>query len=225
SHTLDDLPAELGLKTRDDEEKEEVDEGDRLAPPEVPVIVTPALDDGDVLFKFALRQVQKLSKQPEKEAIVLLAHGDDPYHRLIDRPMARTLAYCCGQTGIDYGNWAYIEMGQKYTEEGIPAIEQALKHKQRVLVVAMYLNTSAKRMHKMAIDKAMKAGKLLSDPSEGKDVVFSDEVVLRDPDLAKQVLEMATRAAATPVLSQASVQFHPALPSATAESQQGTDAQ
>ncbi|MCC6125152.1 MAG: hypothetical protein IT426_09340 [Pirellulales bacterium] len=162
----------------------------------LPLKITGALDEGTLLAEFALRQVKQLSRDPAREALVILAHGDPRHRKLLDRKMARIAAYCCGRTGIDDGDWAYIEMGQEYLSEGVAAVERGLKNKSSVIVVGLYLATSAEQLHRSVVARAMAQKKIESDPLAGKPVAFSSEGVVRHPGLSQYVLDAAVKALA-----------------------------
>ncbi len=197
AHSEDDLPTVLGVRSSPAALKTIREEGGKLAGLKVPLVIGPTLSEGDILPQFALEQAQKLSKQPEKEAVVLLVHGDPLHQPAIDELMRRTASQICGKTGIAYADWANVGVGQRYQAKAIPAIERALESKERVLVIGMFLNISAQDLHRMTISGGSghghhgpaAAGKK-ADPFEGKDVAFSSESAIQFAGLKERTVAL-----------------------------------
>jgi hypothetical protein len=194
-HTHFDVPAVLGIYSSSSTAATLAAEGAKAARPKVPLALTQTLAEGPVLSDYALEQVRKLSKSPKDEAVVLLAHGDPDHHLLIERRMRQIATRCCGEAGIGYADWAYIAVGQEYASQGIPAIRAALEHKKRVLVVGLYVSSSAQAIHRRAV-ATMSKREAGDDPFQGKDIVFSSEPILSQPDLLDWITK--TSAAALP---------------------------
>jgi len=195
-HSLFDVPAVLGIYSSPQVKALIAEEGGRVAEPRVPITLTQTLHGGDILCTFALDQLRKLSVNPAEEALVLIAHGDADHHRMIDRLMRRITTYCCGQAGIDYGDWAFVGVGQGYIEHGLTAIATASEHKKRVLVVGIYVSSSALSVHKraMAMAKTKRSFPRVSEFFEKNDVVFSTQGLVTHPDAAGWVLSAANSA-------------------------------
>jgi sirohydrochlorin ferrochelatase len=196
-HTDIDLPEVLGICTSRDQkpigQKTDAEEnvGQEAA---VSMKVAGALNEGDLLREFALRQVRQLSTNPSEEALVLLAHGDEHHREALDREMIGIASYCCGRMGIDCADWAYVEMGQGYAGKGVEAIQRGLARKKSVLVVGLYLSTSAEGIYRFAKATAKKSGDSETDPLAGKDVRFASEGVIRHPGLSERIVKSAAAA-------------------------------
>ena len=193
-HSHFDVPAVLGIYSSPKIKTLIAAEGGRIAEPRVPVTLTQTLHDGEVLCAFALDQVRQHSRNPQEEALVLIAHGDAGHQQLVDRMMRRTITYCCGQAGIDYGDWAFVGMGQGYMEHGYPAVTRALEHKKRVIVVGLYVASSARSIHRRAVALARRGNKDYADPYQGKPVALSEQGIIAHPDTVRWVLDAATSA-------------------------------
>lgn len=196
-HSHFDVPAVLGIYSSPRIMAAIAEEGGTVARPKVPITLTQTLDGGNVLCTFALDQVRKLSKNPAQESLILIAHGDDDHQRLVDGLMRRITTYCCGQTGIDYGDWAFVEVGQSYLSHGVPAIMAARKHKSRVLVVGIYVSSSAQAIHERAIARTANSHTHVVEFFEENDVVFSREGLVRHPAAVQWVLDAARHALET----------------------------
>ncbi len=195
-HTHFDVPAVLGLYTSPRTAATLAAEQAHAARPKVPVTLTQTMCEGDLLEQYAADQVRKLSQRPKDEALVILVHGDPEHHLLIDRRMRQIATYCCGTTGIAYGDWAYIGVGQEYPTQGLAAIHSALEKKGRVLVVGLYLGSSAQQIHERSAAMAHRLAQHQPDmPSiHERDVAFSREPILSYAGLLDWVQSTANAA-------------------------------
>ena len=191
-HTFYDVPAVLGIYTSPSIKATITEEGGKIAKPKVPIILTHTLAEGDLLEKVVIDEVKRLSKNPAEEAIVLLAHGDHNHHRPIDRMMRGLVTAACGKTGIDRGDYAFIEIGQSYMSHGVGAIKAAAENKKRVIVVGVYVSSSAASIHRRIT--AMNRKSPLNDPLDGADVLFSDRGMIANPATREHVLKTALEA-------------------------------
>jgi len=140
--------------------------------------------------------VRELSSNPKEEALVLIAHGCPDHERINTALMRKVAAYCCGRTGIDYADWASVEMGQSFAEDGILSISQALEHKKRVIVVGIYVVSTADDICKSAM-KSMQNSPMFKamyptgDPFQGREVVFSKKGVISHTGTIQWVIDTA----------------------------------
>ncbi len=146
SHSHWDIPAMLGIYSNAKVEKNLQDEGARLLRSKVPITLTTTLSESDVIDKIMLKRVRELSSDPNNEAVVLLAHGSEETPPVWERMMKRTVTNICGLTGISYGDWACVGVGQEY-DRAAAAIQEAAEHRDHVIVVGVYLSLGANRMH------------------------------------------------------------------------------
>ena len=150
SHSLFDVPAVLGLYSSPATRKALAEENIRSAAPRVPVTVTQTMSEGDLLDWYVAREVLTLSQNPKEEAVLLIAHGSEDHGAIIDKIMSRLLVRACGSSGITAGQVAYCKVGQTYQQNVIPAICELSEQKKRVLIIGVYLATSAKTLHERA---------------------------------------------------------------------------
>jgi sirohydrochlorin ferrochelatase len=196
-HTHFDVPAVLGIYASPRTTNLLAQEGARIARPKVPITLVETLSEGEVLSAFVVDEVRKLSRSPKDEALVVLAHGDPEHHLLVDRLLRQIVTGCCGATGVAQGDWAFIGVGQEYLANGVPAIKAAAEGKKRVLVVGLYLSTSAAKLHRRALamthhrEPGQDPG---HDPLQGHDVVFSEGAVIDHPSLIPWILASAQAA-------------------------------
>lgn len=187
SHVLDDIPAALGhYSTRTIHEnlkKENIE----IAPSVVPIVVGPTLADSDLLLVSSHERVKEISYNPEEEAIVLLAHGDEGIFESWDNLLHRVSGYLAAKTGISYVDWAYVHVGQRYGDAGVAAVLEAGQHKKRVLVVGLYLSMGVQSMHDRFREK-------YGNPFEGEsfETVFSSRGFLPDPRAVVWLVQTAS---------------------------------
>jgi len=192
-HSHFDVPAVLGIYSSPSTRETLAAEGATAARPKAPIVLTETLAEGTVLQEFACDQVRKLSTTPEDEALVVVAHGDADHHGLNEQYMRRVVAYCCGKTGIDYADWAYVAVGQTYAEDAVPVLLKAAKKKKRVLVVGLYISSSAATIHERAMRNAPKH---VTEQFADKTLVFSKEGLVDFPGTVEWLLAAATAARA-----------------------------
>ena len=194
SHSHWDIPALLGLYSDIKVEKALQEEGTRVLRCNLPITLTPTLTSSDVIDRVMLQRVRELSTNPKDEAVVVLAHGSEYADAHWQRMLKRTVTGICGQTGISYGDWACVAVGQNF-EQGVAAIAQAAEHRQRVLVVGAYLSSGTARMAqrwqmKFNAPHAMPMHGM-ENPLANLDVHFSQQGLLPDPAVAQWIVTTA----------------------------------
>lgn len=194
SHSHWDIPALLGIYSDAAVEKELRAEGLRVARPRIPVTLTTTLAESDVIEKIMLKRVRQLSSDPGREAIVLLAHGSEAIPPAWERWMKRTVTYICGRTGISYGDWATVGVGQEY-QRAVAAIQEAAEHRERVIVVGAYLSMGVTRMHGRWTERAGghhgAEAHTAENPLEGLNVQLSEQGLLPDGMVTQWIVDTA----------------------------------
>ncbi len=194
-HTHFDVPAVLGIYTSAKTSATLAEENAQAARPRVPILLTETLADSEVLDRYAADEVRKLSKSPGQEAIVFLIHGDPDHALLVERLMRRVTSRCCGESGIRYGDWASIAMGQEYGQ-ALAAITRAKEQKQQVLVVGLYLATTAAKIHQRSA-RGHHHGHGPAAGNQGPDprLSLSTQALINHPALLDWVVKTAQSAA------------------------------
>lgn len=198
SHSHFDVPAVLGLYSSPSIRATLAEEGARVASPRVPVTVTETLSEGDALAIYCRDEVRALSKDPKNEALVILAHGDPGHEKIVEEMMRRVASFTSGETGLRSVDWAYCAVGQTYLERAAPVIEKAAARGKRVLVVGLYLSSSAAVIHERAAKGAARGSSGEGEAGvalfEGRDIVFSARGVIHHPDLPQWIMDTAVAA-------------------------------
>lgn len=184
SHSHWDIPALLGLYSDAETEKTLKEEGAAIIRSKLPITITNTIADSDVIEKILLKQVRTLSKNPDEEAVVLLAHGDSNLSPIWDKKMKNTAFYLCGRTQITYGDWVCAEMGQEYNRAAA-VIRQAAENRKRVIVVGAYLSMGVEGMHNRWITQQHA---MAAKESEAQNVFGDAEIVLSKEGLLPDTL-------------------------------------
>ncbi|MDO5565645.1 MAG: CbiX/SirB N-terminal domain-containing protein [Planctomycetia bacterium] len=150
SHSHFDVPAVLGLYSSPSIRETLRQENANIAKPTVPVTVVQTLHEGNLLEQFVLDETKALSQKSSNEVLLLIAHGDEDHEGLIDPTMRKLVTKTCGQLGLAEGNWAYCEVGQSYDRTVTPLIQKYTDEGKRVLVVGLYLATSAEKLDRIS---------------------------------------------------------------------------
>ena len=191
SHSHFDVPAVLGLYSSPEIRKTLEEENARIATPRVPVTITQTMNEGNLLDEHVEKETLALSQNPKEEAVLIIAHGDEDHSPMIDKIMYRLLIRACGSSGITAGQVAYCEVGQSYRQNVIPVIRELSGRKKRVLVIGVYLATSAKGLNERA---AVRPNDSAANPLEGIDVRFSDKGVIDHPQTPEWILQTGSEA-------------------------------
>jgi len=193
SHSHWDIPALLGLYSDTRIERTLREEGAKLVRCAVPVTLTTTISDSDVIERVMLKRVRALSNDPNREAIVLLAHGSEAIPGAWEDFMRRTATYLCGKTGITCADWACVGVGQEYGRAAA-VIQVAAERRDRVIVVGAYLSSGVQRMHQRWMDrfKSQQADLPgLESPLKGLDVALSEQGLLPDESVTEWIVATA----------------------------------
>jgi len=194
SHSHWDIPALLGLYSDEDMERELKEEGAAIVNSKLPITLTPTLNKGSLITEVLLTRVKKMSRNPDEEAVIVLAHGDEYTSPMWTKLMKRTVTHICGKTGISYGNWAFVHVGQSYGQ-AISVIAEAAEHHKRVLLVGCYLSMGVDKMHQRYM-KNFSRGVLpgMENPLAGKEIVTAEDGLLPSPRVAQWIADIAKQA-------------------------------
>ncbi|GEM_PF-1217871 len=190
-HTVFDVPAALGIYYSQHAVEHLGEHGSELGKPRVPVIYTAPLDEGDLLERFALSEIKKLSQDPQNEAIVFLYHGDAEQRPLQERRLSQIANWCCAKTGITWAEWIHIGIGQGFEHHGMPVLLKAAEKKARVLVIGVYTTLSAAAIQR----RAQATSPQIAEQLQGRAIVFSQGSLTDFPETDRHLLSIAEAAA------------------------------
>ncbi|MDO4586083.1 MAG: CbiX/SirB N-terminal domain-containing protein [Planctomycetia bacterium] len=194
SHSHFDVPAVLGLYSSPSIRETLAEENARVAQPKVPITVVQTLHEGELLKKFVLDETAALSKNPSEEVLILIAHGDEGHEGLIDPTMRELVTQTCGRLGLNEGNWAYCEVGQSYDRTVSPLIRRYVGEGKRVLIVGLYLITSAEKIARISqqFHQSANSSSIEPEPSiVSEQTAFSPNGIISHPNATEFVLQAA----------------------------------
>ena len=151
-HTEEDLPNILGHKYNPYVREELAEEKTEMVHTKTPIILGPTFYYSYLLEKRMHDRIQSLSQDPQNEAVIFLAHGDDERIGFWKEVLNNVDKYTKENTKINYVDHALIEMGQNFSNELMPLLTKAAQKKKRIIVQGIYLTSDVKRMadrHKM----------------------------------------------------------------------------
>ncbi|MCD6115761.1 hypothetical protein J7K93_01995 [bacterium] len=190
-HSLFDIPTILGMYSEADIVKEIKSEGTEIVNTKLKITLGPTLNYGSILKEAMLDRVKELSDQPDSEGVVLLAHGDSRFKPIWDSVCRETGSYICANTGIEYFDYAFVEIGQAFSTEGVSAILKADTKKKRTLVVGLYLSMGVKRMADNSVSFMMGQKTEIKELFKGKNILFANRGLLPDKRISEWIGDVA----------------------------------
>ena len=148
-HSEDDIPNILGLKFNPDVREELAEEGIEIVRTGMHIILGPTLMDSGVIEKALTERVKKLSTDPDREALILLAHGDGHRAGFWQRILKRCEASVRAE-GFSYVDYQLVGMGQHFAKDVTPLLERARSERERILVQGIYLVSNVGSMARRA---------------------------------------------------------------------------
>ncbi len=190
-HSFYDIPTILGLyydKKMYDTLKEE---GIKIVDTNAKITLGPSLNYGKVIQEILLDKVKELSQYPKDEAVIILAHGDNEFFPFWETLSNKTGNFILGNTGIEYFDKAFVEMGQSFAVDGVRAILKASKNKKRVIVVGMYMSIDIDKMAENTGIIMMRQTFESKKMFEGKNIVFANTGLLPDRRITEWITDRA----------------------------------
>lgn len=146
SHSEEDLPNILGLKFIPQVREELKEEGTEFVRTGMKIVLGPTMYSTDILEKAMYDRVMAMSKDPENEAVVFLAHGDPERIGFWDNLLQRTSEYIKENSRIGYTDGELVAMGMHMADDLTEILGKAAGRKKRVLVQGVYLTSNVKSM-------------------------------------------------------------------------------
>ncbi len=191
-HSVYDLPAILGLYSDPQMRSQLQEEGIAIASTSIHLTVGPTLNYGSLLRDVLLERTRELSKNPQSEGIVLLAHGDHRFAPIWESTCQEIGSFICARTGITEFDFAFVEVGQSFIQEGVPAILGVTERCERTLVLGLFLSMGVKSMaqsSEISIGRmSFRAAEILTD----HDIVFASQGLLPSQQVATWIAARAT---------------------------------
>lgn len=173
-HSMRDLPAALGIYADQEICQTMAEENIRIPETDLHFVLGPTLFPGDLIKEITLERVRTLSTNPEDEAVVIMAHGDDYFGKYWQNMVNQTGEYICGKTGLESCEGAFIHIGQRFTSDGLEAIESALKLKKTVLVANLFMAMDLEKLANASKQNFMGTHVPVKILLRGKDIRYCD---------------------------------------------------
>lgn len=185
-HPFDDIPTIIGQKNNpESREAMRLEKIERYTP-KAKVVITPLLDFTDILEKNLIRRVKALSKDKSKEALVMIAYGDEKYENEWNKLFDNMGASVRKNLGIqDYSHGWCGHLVHYNPSKTTEAIEKVAKKGKRALVVPVLVAVDEMFQGKIipqGVEKARKAG---------YDVVYKPDSILPDKGLEDWVVKIS----------------------------------
>ena len=189
SHSFDDIPVIAGQKV----DRKTLDtlklEGIAVYKPKATVTVAPLLDFPDVLGKNILRRVRKLSTDPAKEGVVLVAYGSEPYNEEWEQLLERIGEKVRTDLGVQHTLYCWCGHIARYkTEPTEKAIAEVLKGSDTALVVPVLV----------AVDENFQGriiGGAIKNVGQDGRIRYRHDAILPDENVNKWVVHISNKLA------------------------------
>jgi len=192
-HSLFDIPTILGMYSEEDIVNEIRSEGTEIVNTKLKITLGPTLDKSDVLKKSMLDRVEELSSKPHSEGVVLLAHGDSRFKPIWDSMCREIGFYICAKNGIEYFDYAFVEIGQSFSTEGVSVILKANRKKEKTIVVGLYLSMGVERMANNSVSFMMGQKTETKELFTGKNICFAKRGILPDKRISEWIVDLAAK--------------------------------
>jgi len=190
-HSLYDTPTILGLYS-DKKMIESIEaEGIAIVQTKMKLTIGPTLYRGNVLKEIMLDRVKKFSIAPDSEGVVLLAHGSANFEPIWSSMCREIGFYICAKTGINYFDYAFVEVGQSFISEGMPVILKVARKCKRTLVLGLYLSMG---VNNMAQNSLLRVGQIKIESKKifaNKNIYFSTRGILPDKRITEWIVNNA----------------------------------
>lgn len=185
-HPFEDIPTILGIKENPESmEALKMEKIERYSP-KAKTYITPLLDFTNILQTNILRRTLALSKNPEKEGVVLIGYGDVTYDKEWGDLFTDVAKYTMKESGIGAFSYGWCGHIVHYNPlETTTAIEKVLKEKETAIVIPVLV----------AVDEAFQKQIIPDGIKKVKDhknrVIYKPDAILQDPDVEKWVINIS----------------------------------
>ncbi len=156
----------------------------------LPITITHTMEEGGFLEQYVLDEIAALSQNQAEESVLFLVHGDAGYVGVIEPLMQHLADEAVKEEKVAAAEWAYCRVGQSYVQNAVPAIKRLAETTKRVLVIGLYVASSAKDIHQRATSRDTEQ----KQPLFGNNIRFSEANILAHPRAATWVLQSAENA-------------------------------
>ena len=190
-HSLFDIPTILGLYSEKVMLTEIKSEGIEIVDTKMKITVGPTLSTSDILKNSMLDRVKELSTTPKSEGIVLIAHGDKNFEPIWSSLCEEIGSYICANTGIDYFDYSFDEIGQSFAINGVSVVLKTAEKKEKTIVIGLYLSMGVERMANTSASFFMGRKTETKDMFTDEDIRFAQRGILPDKRISEWIVDLA----------------------------------
>ncbi|MCK6617584.1 MAG: CbiX/SirB N-terminal domain-containing protein [Cyclobacteriaceae bacterium] len=186
SHSFDDIPTIIGKK-EDPQSLEtlKIEKIERYTP-QAATQIAPLLDFSGMLKENILRRALQLSKEPQKEGLVMIAYGDATYMKEWSALLHDVGAYVKQHSAIDAYSFGWCGHVAHYNPDSTTvAIKRVFTQKEKALVVPVLVAHDEMFQVKIIGDGIAKTGK------RQQDVAYVADSILPDKNIERWVIRIA----------------------------------
>lgn len=191
THTFDDIPTILGRKADPQSLQTLKIEGIARYTPRARTHIGPRLDFTALVRENVLSRARKLSRDPAREGLVLIAYGDATYDEQWSALMKHTAAYVMARTGMGAFSYGWAGHIAHYDPAHTTrAVEEVLREKEVAVVIPVFV----------AFDEAFQIGiigkGIEAVPDHQRRVAYTPDAILPDERVDSWVIQAARDLAA-----------------------------
>lgn len=185
-HSFEDIPTIIGQK-EDPQSMEmlKIEKIERYTP-KAKTHMTPLLDFTDILQKNVLRRTEALSKNPEKEGLVLIGYGDETYDKEWGELFNKVAEFVKQHKGITEHTYGWCGHIARYNpEETTKTINNVLKKKEVALVIPVLV------AHDENFQIKIIGGGIEKVKNNSEKVLYKPDAILPDSNIEAWVIAIA----------------------------------
>ncbi len=191
SHMFDDIPTIIGMKENPASMEKLKLEGIERYIPNAKTHLAPPLDYPDILKTNALRRTLALSKNTEKEGVVLVGYGSTAFDAQWTELFENVGSYVCEKSGISDFTIAWCGHIAHYSPDSTTAaIHRILEKNKRALVLPLLVSSSEQFQIEII------GGGIAAVTDHQSRVRYKPDAILPDPDLEQWIVDTAEQYAA-----------------------------
>lgn len=186
-HSFDDIPTIIGQK--EDPQSMEVLKIEKIEryTPKARTHITPLLDFTEIVRENVLARVKKLSVDPAKEGVVLLAYGDETYMKEWSDLLDKVGQHVESNTGMSAHSWGWCGHVAHYSPDSTSAaINRVLATKEKAVVIPVLV------AHDEMFQVQIIGDGIAQIPGSKEKVAYVPDAILPDKSVENWVIAIST---------------------------------
>ena len=188
SHTADDIQNIVGIKANPDVvatlKKEEIE----IYKPHAKITITPLLDFPGYLKKNVARRYKEISKNKEKEGVVLIAYGSTPYNQQWEELIQDIGKYMKLNAEVENISYAWCGHVVKFASEPTTnAINQILEMEQNAVVIPILVAVDEKFQGEIILNG------IQAVENHAEKVIYRQDAILPDKNINNWIVDIVNQ--------------------------------